>query len=70
MVRPGVIDSVVLFQERLLDDNNYLKGIYQKQLDKFYQIRKIMKPKDLNLLPNQNATTTLVADIKKLSNDS
>ena len=29
-----------------------------------------MKPKDLKLLPNQNATTTLVTDIKKLSNDS
>ena len=29
-----------------------------------------MKPKDINLLPNQNATTTLVSDIKKLSNDS
>jgi len=29
-----------------------------------------MKPKDLNLLPNQNTTTTLVTDIKKLSNDS
>ena len=29
-----------------------------------------MKPKDLKLLPNQNTTTTLVSDIKKLSNDS
>jgi len=27
-VREGVIDSVVLFQERLFDDNNYLKKIY------------------------------------------
>ena len=29
-----------------------------------------MKPKDLKLLPNQNKTTALVTDIKKLSNDS